>query len=324
MERNLQPSMMVGTDTLVEHLNAYQATGSMLPTWKARGADGQDYVLRMELLLHGHGEYWHTASIPYESKLYGIGHLRQSKSHSIDPLLALPPIEGVAPLLGCTIEEPTDDLAALVIRRRYYPERLTERFPPDAAQPPSGALLDAFGTIAHGLDALQAHLPELDFDLAPGDLLMDGDSPVIADYGLSMFVKYIDFNHRMPSSRIESERKAPLLAMYPSLNDLIEVTHAQFATAALYIYVRSRSLIFEDQADPFTESALQSEVMARMQRLSKVFVAIKRYEKRGDLSLWMLPDERERTIVARALARDPAERYGTCVAFVEALRALLI
>lgn len=316
MNPPLQPGMTVGTYTLTEHLNDYQSNGIMLPTWKAH--DGQDYVLRMELLFNRHGDYWHTASIPYESKTYGIGHLAASKAKQIDPLLALPPIPGLATLLDCGIYEPTDTLSALVICRRYYPQRLTERFPPDADHPPTPALLDAFAVIAQALDTLSAHLPELDFDLSPGDLLMDGDSPVIVDYGLSLFYKLVAFNQRMPFSRIERDRKVPLVASYPNEDDLIGKTDAQYATAALYVYVRSRYMIFEDQADPFMED----DFLPTMMRLKHIYDAVKQYQENGSLNLWMLPDEREKAVVARALAQDAASRYASSVAFVEALRTL--
>jgi hypothetical protein len=79
-------------------------------------------------------------------------------------------------------------------------------------------------------------------------------------------------------------------------------------------------MIFEASAEPFPEEA---KGMPLLLWLKSVFDAAKVYEETGHIALPMLPDERERMLVSRALAREPVERFASCVAFVEALRNLM-
>jgi hypothetical protein len=316
----LHAGVQIGSYELLNQLSELQ----YIQSWQARRNDGQDYVLRIfpcpkspslreEKWASGFDGVPHTFSA--KDDVYRF--LTKNPGEYIGQLLALPSIPGIAPLLRYEILDCENDVLG-VVSRRFYPERLTDRFPADADHPPSQKLLDILTLLAPALDTLEAQMPKLDFDLAPGDLLLDGEIPVIADYGLSRYNQYMDFNNRMWSSRVEHEGKRSLVGNYPG-EGRFRRTEAQFALAALYVYLRSRGMIFEDPATVYPK---HDDKMLRFAWVGAVFKNIKQYEETGTLPLLILPDIKERDVVAKALAINEVHRYHSCQAFVEALRML--
>ena len=84
------------------------------------------------------------------------------------------------------------------------------------------------------------------------------------------------------------------------------------------IFFKSQSKLRSSRADQDRNFRLLNYA-----HVMKIFQASQEYEKTGQVVLSMLPDERERTLVSWALAREPVERYASCAAFVKALRDLL-
>ncbi len=317
----LSPGEVIGSYTLLNQLNDLQ----YIPSWRVRGADGQSYVLRILPGVYTHDKHdkqWMTGydGTPraFETRAELEQHFIQQPGKYVEQLMALPEIPGLAPLLGYEIIE-YDDTISFAIKRRYYPERLTDRFPANAANPPEKSLLEMFASLATTLDSLHQHLPKLDFDLAPGDLLLNGYSPIIADYGLSQYNNYMDFNNRMWSSRVEHEGKRSLVGLYANKENFMQ-TEPQFALAALYVYIRSRFMIFEDTV---TLYPTEKDILKRMNWVTTIFENHKIYRNTGRLPLGMLTNDREREIIAKALAREPGEAYESCAAFVRALGGIL-
>lgn len=288
MFESLKPETPIARYQLIEPLNPYPR---LMPTWKARHETGRVDVLRF---ITG----------------YGAGN---APARDIEPIMALPPIPGFIPWGGwewITLGQNQ----VLMVHRPFLPARLMDVFPVEPA------LLNA---LAVTFDTLQAHYPTLDFDLSPGNLLMDGDQPVLVDCGLAHHVINADLNNRDPFSRhIEPERRVPLSASYPSMwrifaataspyHTKVQRTTAQYAFAALYLYLRTRRLVFETSLFP-------DDFLARLQWMMQIGQAVQAYEERDELHLPMLTDEQERAIVERALSRS--NPYASCAAFVEALR----
>lgn len=309
----LQPGLIVEGDELIAPLNPYHR---FMPTWKARGANG-DVVLRF---LSGYT----LARVPEKD---------------IEPLMNLPPIPGFIPWTGWALTR-LGKHSVILIRRPYFPARLIDRFPADPANPPSAALLESVRSLATTFDTLQQHHPSLNFDLSPGNLLLDGDTPLLVDCGLAHHVHFADMDARAPVSRhVEPERGAPLSAAYPSMwmlwaatrspyEQKIERTDAQYALAALYVYLRTGILVFEDPADLWVNDGAGADatpherLLVAIRRMNALHDSIQAYEEHGTLLLPMLSNQRERAVVSRALSRDDADRYPSCVAFVETLRRL--
>lgn len=296
-----QADMILGKDKLIAKL----ASTPYFETWRTQRADGSEYVLRLFPTLPAF-----TAAIPNQ----------QDISH----LLNLAAIPGIAPLLGYEIAE-LGNKQVIVIRRRYYSKTLRELFLPDVANPPPQALLDAFAHLAVALDTLQRHLPKTVFDLAPGDLLLDGDVPVVSDYGLSVFEHYDAWNNRMPAFRRELDRGMGLPASYPALfeSPIIRID-AQFALAALYVYFRCGFQMLEDPNDPVQMEAPIPVKLNLITKMMKIIEAAQQYEQKGYLPLLMLPNLNERDIVRRATVRDASHRYESGLAFVTALQRLFL
>jgi hypothetical protein len=294
-------------DQLIAHLNARQ-NNPYIQTWQARAADGKEIVLK----LCRYPAYAYKSAVDFNSR--------------VEPHFILPAVPGIAPFLDSKMVEWKDSLV-LKTRRQYYSTRLIDLFPADADHPPSRSLLNSFALLADILDTLEKEVPRLSFDLSPGDLLMDGDRLVITDLGMSRLMLSLEPDYRLVPAGIlarrEPEGGVPLVAAYPSL----ELgwrgvrTHAQYAVAALYLYFRSRFLVFEDGSEPFPE---EQRGLPLMMWMSKLFDRIKLYDKSGQIALWMLADEHERALVSRALANNPAERYASGAAFVAALRDLQV
>jgi hypothetical protein len=100
-----------------------------------------------------------------------------------DLLVSLPPVPGLAGWLRYRFNR---ERKYLVFCRRYYPTRLTDRFPipgtePDIGPPRTG-LLQAIKEIAGGVDFLEQHIA--DFTLRLSNLFVDQSHAFVADFGV--------------------------------------------------------------------------------------------------------------------------------------------
>lgn len=312
----LQTGIQIGRYVLLRLLSSW----AYIQSWRARGDDGQDYVLRIFHSTYnqqGDGKWYcgfdgmpHTFQAADDLRQY----LVRYPADDVRTLMALPRHSNLAPLLNYELLNWKDAILGIV-SRRFYPERLTDRFPANSEHPPLRSLLEIFFSLAQALDFLQDHMPNLNFDLAPGDLLLDGDTPVIADYALSKYNNSMDSNNRMWSSRVEHENRRSLVSNYSGTTK----TEALYALATLYVYLRSRKMIFEDPTAPFPTN---DDKMQRFVWLDGVFKNARKYEETGVLSLPMLSDVDERAVVSKALMLKRSDRYPSCRSFVEALRVL--
>ncbi len=85
----------------------------------------------------------------------------------------------------------------------------------------------------------------------------------------------------------------------------------QFGLAAVYFYLRTGRIVFGNY--------VWSPTIPFFEVVVKHTQSMGEYESTGELCLDALPDPQERRAVARALSRDPAERFPSCVQFVTSL-----
>jgi serine/threonine protein kinase len=127
-------------------------------------------------------------------------------------------------------------------------------------------------------------------DIKPQNILLVADGVKVADFGLARVLRQTVTGHSL-------EGLTPAYAAPEFFEGLTTKTSDQYSLALTYHKMRTGRLPFEGVA---------AQVMLGHLRLPP------------DLSA--LPPE-ERPVVARALAKDPAERWPTCRAFAEALRS---
>lgn len=310
MNQFLKQGMIFGDYELISPL---KKTFSNMPTWMVKKADNTHYVARFLSSMS-------MANIP---------------KRTLEPLQALPPIDGFIRSIEWQFVQLTDKITVLMIIRPYFPERLIDRFLPNTPHP-TDDLLTIFYHLAKTFDMLETHYPSLNFDLSPGNLLMDGDKPILVDCGLAKYTHDYDMDMRIPiSTYVEPERGVPLSACYPSMWQIwaatksayhhkIKRTDAQYALGALYVYIRTRFLIFENPAMLYPNDDTSSQLsfpnkIAWYLELEKI---IRAYEEQGILDLPMIINEHEKQILQRALNRNSHERYVNCVTFVEALTTI--
>jgi serine/threonine protein kinase len=153
-------------------------------------------------------------------------------------------------------------------------------------------LLGYMAEAAEGIDLLNSgHEDQAGIqhrDIKPSNLLLVGGSVKVADFGLARLLDHDGADH--------SGRMTPAYAAPEFFDGRIAAQSDQYSLAVTYCQLRSGRL-------PFTGTA--AELMAG------------HLNKEPDLT--MLP-ECERPVVARALAKKPADRWPSCRAFVEALR----
>jgi hypothetical protein len=310
MMTHLLQGMIFGEYELIAPLKKLP---SIMPTWTAKKHDEDVlYVLRFLSSMS-------MASVP---------------KTTLEPFQALPPITGLIRWSGWQMVNLTDKIKALMIIRPYFSGRLIDRFLSDAQHPPPNALLVMVMQVAKLFDSIETHYPDLNFDLSPGNLLLDGDMPVLVDCGLAQYAHYHDMDVRSPiSSHVEPERGVSLSANYPSMWQIwaatksayhlkIKRTDAQYALGALYVYLRTRFLLFEDPFAPFpsaTDMPQREIFMEKIKWYLAVANRVQSYEETGQLDLPMIHDEQEKAIVMRAMARDADARFVNCETFAEAL-----
>ncbi|MDX2076658.1 MAG: hypothetical protein SFZ02_09530 [bacterium] len=310
----LQQGMIFSDYELISPL---KKTYSIMPTWIAKKRDDSRFVLRF------------LSSMSMTS----------APESTLEPIQALPLIEGLVRWSEWQMVNLTDKIKALMIVRPYFSGRMIDRFPPDPHHPPHQSLLDMMSHVAKLFDTLEMHYPELNFDLSPGNLLLDGDKPVLVDYGLAEYAYYNDMDMRNPfSTHVEPERGIPLSASYPSMwkfwaatkSDYhlkIQRTDAQFALGALYVYLRTQLLLFEDPnvtPPDFMAKPSPEVFISKIPWYNSISNAIQAYEEQGIIHLNMILDEREKNIIKRALARDRSMAFLSCEAFMSELQGMII
>ncbi len=155
MITQLRQGMILGDYELTSPL---KKTPSIMPTWMAKK---------------------HDEDILYVLRFLSSKNRVSAPKNALKLLQALPPIAGLIRWSGWQMVNLTDKIKALMIIRPYFSERVIDRFPPDPHYLPHQSLLEMMSHVAKIFDTLEMHYPELNFDLSPGNLLLDGDKPVL-------------------------------------------------------------------------------------------------------------------------------------------------
>jgi formylglycine-generating enzyme required for sulfatase activity/serine/threonine protein kinase len=154
-----------------------------------------------------------------------------------------------------------------------------------------GCLRDAARALDHLAEARPGADGKTTFlqhrDVKPQNLMLVGGTVKVADFGL---VKVLEHTSTQASSRMTPAYTAPEV-----IQNRLTRWSDQYSLAASYCVLRGGRM-------PFAGDAMQ-QMYGHLQ-------------KEPDLS--MLP-EPERPVVARALAKEPNQRWPSCAAFVEAL-----
>lgn len=189
----------------------------------------------------------------------------------------------------------------LIVAMELADRTLLDRFQEATSQNlpgiPGPELLEYFTEAAKGIDFLNETRHRLDGqesagiqhrDIKPQNLLLVGGSVMVADFGLARSLTHTITGH--------TGSMTPAYAA-PEFFDGKTHRHSdQYSLAITYCFLRGGRLPFEGDA---------AQVMAGHLRRAP--------------DLTMVPEE-ERSVVARALAKDPARRWPSCAAFVTALR----
>jgi hypothetical protein len=154
---------------------------------------------------------------------------------------------------------------------------------------PRHELLRYMRDAAEALDYLNEKFNLQHLDVKPRNLFLIGDRVKVADFGL---VKHLE---RQGNSGMLGG-VTPLYASPETFTGKISPQSDQYSLAIVY-----QEMLTGHR--PFTGKNVRQLAQAQLQ---------------GDPDLRALP-EAERAIVGKALAKDPAKRFATCVAFVTAL-----
>ena len=295
--------------SVYEHLEALSVrTNALTRTYKARDATGNLVIVK---------EFFTSAFVDT-----GIDDLRSGVNALLPQLQSLrefPGGVGTAPWLDME-----DEGKVLRIVRPFYPMRLVDQFPPDPHNPPTVSLLQAFRSMAEGIDQLSQYFPDMSFFICPGDLLGDGVTAVVADYGLVNLFNAIEGAYIGP--RLlgkdffrwcnEAASCYPLGSPTALINQLPGNIKPVFALASLYFYLRTGH-------GPFMvgmpSTALEGTLRAFMPFWSANYRA-EAYFRNGTLELDGLELEAERRILAQAL--DVKSLVKSCSELIDELSTL--
>jgi serine/threonine protein kinase len=161
---------------------------------------------------------------------------------------------------------------------------------------PRAELLGYMHEAAEALDVLNQEHGLQHLDIKPRNLFLTGRHVKVADFGLVTSLS--DWQGQSSWIR-RSEAVTPLYAAPESFLGRFTLFSDQYSLAVTYQELRTGCL-------PFTGRNYRQ-------------LALKHVQAPPDLE--RLP-EAEKPILARALAKEPRQRYPSCCAFVEALRAL--
>jgi hypothetical protein len=218
----------------------------------------------------------------------------------LDRLVSLPGATGVGLWNSYQVNREQN---LLILCRRYYPERLVDRFPAGAGatEPADADLLHAFAQIAQGVDTLgtdSAYSPVVGTapTISSHNLLLNGRNAFVSDFGLAL--------KRL--GRKISDEYGPRIIRLGGPN--LGMRGGQFDLASIYYFLRTGVTIFG-----VTTTESQQEILRR------TFASQSEYDKTGRLSLDALLEPREREVVARALAKDHAGRFSNCSQFIAQL-----
>lgn len=179
-------------------------------------------------------------------------------------------------------------IIAMELADRSLLDRLKEVVAQKLPGIPQDELWEYLREAAKGLDFLNDR-GIVHRDIKPHNLFLSGDTVKIADYGLA---KVQERTMATASTKMTPAYSAPEF-----FNGQASKWSDQYCLAVTYCHLRANQLPFQGGVQQMIAGHLMKE---------------------PDLS--MLP-EAERPIVARALAKDPKERWPNCKAYVEALVA---
>ncbi len=183
-------------------------------------------------------------------------------------------------------------IVALELAQRTLLDRLREVNQQGQAGVPLEELLEYVREAAKGLDYLHGKGIQ-HRDVKPANLLLVGGSVKVADFGL---VKLLEST--VATNTNLNIAGTPAFAAPEVWQRKTSAHSDQYALAVSYCQLRGGKLPF------------QGDLMA------VVFAHCN-----GDADLSMVPTEAERSVVKRALATDPKQRFPTCKAFADALAA---
>lgn len=298
----MEPGDTIAWHTLVEEI---ASIGWYIHVWRAQDGSRQDAVLWLFETVTGD-----DSLAPRIHDLWGdVAPLRRH----LMALTRLEAMPGVAPWQE--LHMPYRG-RTLMLRRRWSPEMLTDRFPPAHTQNPDGTparlFLEEMQDLAAGMDALHrtVYRPESPLRLLPRHLFMDGDSAVIADYGLDALIRVIEDSYDGPRPMYPLALAESLC--YPDLavHRASVAVDPVFALASVYFFLRTGH-------GAFARSVPSPDVPVVQQLPS--LLANREYLQTGQLDLSALPHPAERAIVARGMALNPADRYPRCADFAHAL-----
>ena len=285
----LKPGDIIEDYVLNEQLGG---RGWYIEAWRATDRHGADVVIKL---------HHTTVHDEYDSHRHDLTQEIAQMLPPIEHLVSLPPMPGVASWLRYHFKP---DRNYLILCRRHFPERMVDRFPVSSTGARNGGpnpeFLEAFREIARAVDLLQDDIPGT-IPIVPSNLLMEGSQAYLADFGLERLHDLIE--QAYAGSRTIGESSAN------QLHRLIE--GGQFGLAAVYYYLRTGRITFGDYL--WNPTIPFSEVVVEYAQ------SISEYESTGEFRLEALPDPKERRAVARALSRDPAERFPSCLQFVVSL-----
>jgi formylglycine-generating enzyme required for sulfatase activity/serine/threonine protein kinase len=181
-------------------------------------------------------------------------------------------------------------VVAMELADRSLLDRLNEAVKQGHVGIPCEELLDYMRDAARGLDFL-ADKGVLHRDVKPHNLFLSGNSVKIADYGLAKVLA--------KTLATASTKMTPAYSAPEFFNGKGSKSSDQYCLAVSYCHLRGNRLPFTGELPTIMAGHLTRE---------------------PDLS--MLPPE-ERPIVAKAMTKEPGQRWPSCKAFVEALATAL-